>query len=63
MRDMRVEFTASLPNIQSALSVGGDGARLKLDIPETDLAQVLKLVMLKGQAFRVTIDTGDGEAQ
>ncbi len=56
---MRVEFTASLPAIQSALSVGGDGARLKLDIPESDLPQVLQLVLLKGQAFRVTIDTGE----
>ena len=58
---MRVEFTASLPNIQSALSVGGDGARLKLDIPETDLAQVLKLAMLRGYAFRVVVEADTQE--
>ena len=56
---MRIEFIASLPNIQSALSIGGDGARLKLDIPESDLAQVLKLVLLKNQAFKVTIEAED----
>ena len=56
---MKVEFSASLPPIQSALSIGGDGARLKLDIPETDLAQVLKLVLLKNQAFKVTVETED----
>ena len=44
---------------QAALSIGGDGARLKLDVPETDLAQVLKLVLLKNTAFRVTIDADE----
>ena len=56
---MKIEFMASLPNIQSALSIGGDGARLKLDIPESDLAQVLKLVLMKNQAFRVMVETED----
>ena len=56
---MLIKFMASLPNIQSALSIGGDGARLKLDVPETDLAQVLKLVLLKGVAFKVTVETED----
>ena len=53
---MEIKFMASLPDIQSAISVGGDGARVKLDIPETDLAQVIKLVMMKGKAFTVTIE-------
>ena len=53
---MKIEFVASLPDIQSAISVGGDGARVKLDIPESDLAQVIKLVMLKGKAFKVSIE-------
>ena len=51
-----IRFTASLPDIQSAISVGGDGARVKLDVPESDLAQVLRLVLLKGQAFVVTVE-------
>jgi len=51
----QITFSASLPEIQSAISVGGDGARIKLDIPETDLAEVIRLVTMKGQAFQVTI--------
>ena len=55
---MKIEFIASLPNIQSAISIGGDGAtRVKFDMPESDLAQAVKLVMLKGQAFKVSIET------
>ena len=54
-----IRFIASLPDIQSAISVGGDGARVKLDIPDSDLAQVLRLVLLKGQAFTVTVEAGE----
>ena len=55
---MEIEFIASLPDIQSAISIGGDGAtRVKLDIPESELSQAVKLVMLKGQAFKVKIET------
>ena len=55
---MQISFLASLPDIQSAINIGGDGAtRLKIDIPESELAQAVKLVMLKGQAFRVKIET------
>lgn len=62
MSALRIEFTASLPHIQSALSAGGDGARLKLDIPESDLPQVLRLLLLKGKAFKVTIEeAAEGE--
>ena len=53
-----IKFAASLPNIQSAISVGGDGVRVKLDIPETDIAEALKLVLLKGKVFTVTIEEG-----
>lgn len=59
---MEIEFIASLPDIQSAISIGGDGAtRVKLDIPESELAEAVKLVMLKGQAFRVKIETIEQE--
>jgi len=57
---MQIQFIASLPDIQSAISIGGDGARIKLDVPETDLANVIRLALLKGTAFRVCID-GDVE--
>lgn len=54
-------FWASMPNIQSAISVGGDGARIKLDVPDTDLAQALRLVVLKGKAFKVTVEVEEEE--
>ena len=58
MFDMKIEFIASLPDIQSAITIGGDGAtRVRLDIPETELANAVRLVLLKGQAFKVTIET------
>jgi len=53
---MIIEFLASLPDIQTAISIGGDGARVRLDIPETDLAQAIKLVLMKGKCFKVRIE-------
>ena len=59
---MEITFIASLPDIQSAISIGGDGAtRVKFDIPESEIAEAVKLVLLKGQAFRVTIETIEQE--
>ncbi len=55
---MKIEMQASLPMIQSAISIGGDGAtRVKLDIPSSELPNALKLVMLQGKAFKLTIET------
>ena len=54
-----VSFVASLPAIQSALSISGtgDGARIKLDIPQSD-ADVIPLIQIyfSGKAFRVTLE-------
>lgn len=53
-----IEFTASLPPIQSAISMdgNGDGARVKLDVPASDMAAVLLLqAWYAGKSFRVTI--------
>jgi len=54
----KITFTASLPPIQSAVSVHGqgDGARIKLDVPGTDVAQAIKLLLLAGKAFKVTVE-------
>jgi len=52
-----IRFTAVLPNTQTAISISGtgDGARVKLDVANEDLAQVLRLVLLQGHALEVTI--------
>lgn len=55
----RITFTASLPPIQSAISLDGygDGARIKLDIPRTDAEAVLLLQHYgAGRDLRVTIE-------
>ena len=59
---MEIEFIASLPDIMTAISIGGDGAtRVKFDIPESEIANAVKLVLLKGQAFKVKIETIEQE--
>jgi len=54
---MEITFTASLPPIQSAINLdgNGDGARIKLDIPRSEIEAILKLQGLAGQSFRVVI--------
>lgn len=55
-------FAASLPPIQSAINAhgGGDGARIKLDVPESDFAEVLKLVLMRGKVFEVVVVDPEG---
>jgi hypothetical protein len=54
---MEIKFTASLPPIQSAINLdgNGDGSRIKLDIPRSDIQAVLKLQELAGTSFKVVI--------
>ncbi len=54
----KIQFIASLPPIQSAVAIGGDqAARIKLDIPSSELSELLKLVAYyAGKTFRVTVE-------
>lgn len=54
-----IEFIASLPPIQGAISLDGqgDGARIKLDVSREGIEAILKLSKLAGQSFRVIIKT------
>lgn len=59
-----ITFTASLPPIQSAISMDGygDGARIKLDIPAVDAGAVLLLQhYFAGKSFQVTIELVENE--
>ncbi len=57
---MRISFLATVPDIMSAINISGQGTvRLKLDIPESEIAEAVKLVLLKNTAFRVTIDADE----
>ena len=52
----KIEFVASLSDVQSAITISGEGAiRVKFDIPENQIAQAIKLVLLKDKAFTVSI--------
>jgi len=57
----KIQFIASLPDILSAINIAGqDGnSRIKLDIPASDIGAVVKLIELKGKAFKVTIEEVD----
>ena len=58
MNKVRIEFIASLPPIQSAINIDGqgDGARIKLDIPASEMNQVIELQKLTGKVFKVIIE-------
>ena len=54
-----IKFLATLPTIQSTFTINGqehEGARLKLDVPGSEIASVVRLLTLRGQSFRVTIE-------
>ena len=59
----KIVFTASLPDILSAINIAGvDGnSRIKLDIPASDVAAVVQLIMMKGQVFKVSIEQSESE--
>lgn len=60
---MEIRFAASLPEIQSAVSFGGPSARVKLDIPETDIAEAIKLAAYgRGKVLRVTVEVEEPES-
>ncbi len=55
----KISFIATLPPIQSALNIGGaqgDSSRIKLDVPGTETSEVLKLLLFRGEPFKVTIE-------
>ncbi len=57
----KIEFIASLPPIQSAINIDGqgNGARIKLDIPASELIHVIELQAFIGESFKVTIEECD----
>lgn len=51
-----IAFIASLPMVQTAVSIGGDGSvRIKLEVPEIFRDEALKLSTYAGKTFRVTV--------
>lgn len=49
-------FNASLPSIQSAIQISGDGsARVKFDIPSSEINAILKLPQFTGKSFKLCL--------
>ena len=59
---MQIVFEASLPAIQSAITLDGmgDGGRVKLDISRAYVEALLQLQQLAEKSFKVTIEVEDG---
>ena len=51
-------FLASFPPIQSAIKITGDGngMRVQLDIPETQMGEGVKLLAWRQKVLRVTVE-------
>jgi len=58
-----ISFRASFPVIQSAIKVTGDGGgmRVQLDIPESEMAEAVKLLGLRQIGLLVTVEADEQE--
>ena len=55
--DMDVaQFLAYFPPIQSAIKVGPDGMRVQLDVPESEMAQAVKMLAWRQCVLKVTVE-------
>lgn len=56
-------FIASIAPLQSAITIAHDGgARVKIDIPEDEMPAIVRLMLMRGRALRITIEALDDEA-
>lgn len=53
-----ITFHASISPVSTAIKVDGQGggARIQLDIPESDMLEVVKLTAMRETGLRVTIE-------
>lgn len=58
---MKIEFIASLPPIQSAIQLDGqgDGGRIKLDVSRQNINELLLLQQMTGKLIKITAETED----
>lgn len=53
-------FRCALPPIQSAIKVGLDGMRVQFDIPESEMAEAVRLIAWRGRILCVRVEVEDG---
>jgi len=52
-----VSFNASIPPMETAIKIHGEGgARMQLDIAESDLGGFLPALVMRGKRLRVTLE-------
>ena len=49
-------FRASIPPIMSGIKTGGDGMRIQFDVPESDMGEAIKLVLMRGKVLKITVE-------
>lgn len=50
-------FTASIAPLQSAITIASDGgARVKIDIPESEMPAIVRLMLYRGMALKITLE-------
>ena len=57
----RASFLATIPPIMSGIKTGGDGMRVQFDIPESEMGEGAKLLAMRGQVLKITVEV-DKEA-
>ena len=57
-------FRASIPPIMSGIKAGGDGMRVQFDIPESEMGEGVKLLLMRGKRLLITVEVAqeDGRA-
>ena len=57
-------FLASIAPLQSAITIASDGgARIKIDIPESEMPAIVRLMLYRGQRLRITLEIDDGSTE
>jgi len=45
----------------SGIKTGGDGMRVQFDIPETDIPEAAKLLLMRGKRLTITVAVAESE--
>lgn len=59
-----LKFLASIAPLDSAIQVSSHGgARIKIDIPESEMPAIVRLMLCRGMPLRITIEHADEPRQ
>ena len=52
----RIEFEASIAPLDSGIKVGQSGARVQIDIPESEMPSIVRLLLMRGKPLKITVE-------